>query len=108
MVVVQPFRPVGVRLLRHKLRPYIGFLVSFDTLVGRAPPDFEDDTWPLPSLLCDVPPGWSAYIWPGSGSSDTIRLVAACASEKMVTRSGVVFLLDASSSARARAARSAS
>jgi len=49
-----------------------------------------------------------AYCRPGTGSSDAIRLMAACASEKMVTRSGVAFLCAASSSAWARAAHSAS
>jgi len=52
-------------------------------------------------------PAWSAYRWPGPGSSEAIRLMAACASVKFVTRSGIVFLLEADSSARARAAHSA-
>ena len=34
---------------------------------------------------------WRAYCCPGPGSSDAIRLIAACASVKMVTRSGVCF-----------------
>jgi len=51
---------------------------------------------------------WRAYYCPGPGSSDAIRLMAACASVKIVIRCGVVFLLDAKSNARARAAHSAS
>jgi len=46
---------------------------------------------------------WRAYCCPGPGASDAIRPMAACASVKMVTRSGVVLLLDAASSARAMA-----
>jgi len=33
---------------------------------------------------------WSAYFWSGPGSSEAIRLMAAWASVKIVTRSGVV------------------
>jgi len=33
---------------------------------------------------------WSAYCWPGPGSLDTIRLMAARASVKIVNRSGVI------------------
>jgi len=33
---------------------------------------------------------WSAYCWPGPGSSETIRLMAAWASMKIVTLSGMV------------------
>jgi len=51
---------------------------------------------------------WRAYCCPGPGSSDAIRLMAACASVKIVTRSRDVFLLEAKSNARARAAHSAS
>ena len=40
----------------------------------------------------------SAYFFPGPGSSDAIRLIATCASVKMVIRSRIVFLLDADSS----------
>jgi len=47
---------------------------------------------------------WRAYCCPGPGSSDAIRLMAACASVKIVTLSGVVFLLTATSNAHARAA----
>jgi len=36
---------------------------------------------------------WIAYYWPGPGSSEAIRLMAACAWVKIVTRSGIVFLL---------------
>jgi len=51
---------------------------------------------------------WMTYCCPGPGPSDAIRRMAACASEKMVTRSGIVFLSDATCSARAKAAHSAS
>ena len=51
---------------------------------------------------------WSVCIWPGPGSSEAIRLIAAWASVKIVTLSGVVSPLEAVSSALARAARSAS
>jgi len=51
---------------------------------------------------------WSAYCWPGPGSSDAILLMTACASVKIVTRSGVMFLFEADSSVRARAVHSAS
>ena len=51
---------------------------------------------------------WMAYCCPGPGSSDAICLIAACASEKMVTSSGVAFLCATGSSACARAAHSAS
>jgi len=42
---------------------------------------------------------WMAYFFPGPGSSDAIRLMAACASEKVVPRSRVVFLCEAISKA---------
>ena len=42
--VIQPFYPLGVRLLCHDLCPPVGFLVASDTLVGWAPSDFNDDT----------------------------------------------------------------
>ena len=48
-----------------------------------------------------------AYCCPGPGSSDAICLMAACASVKIVTRSGVVFLLEADSNARANLAHRA-
>ena len=51
---------------------------------------------------------WRAYCCPGPGSSDAIHLMAACASVKIVTRSGAVFLLEAKSNDRARAAHSTS
>ena len=51
---------------------------------------------------------WSVYCWPGPGSSEAIRLMAAWASVKILTRSGVVYLLEADLSALARAAHSAS
>jgi len=50
----------------------------------------------------------TAFCCPGPGSSDAIRLMAACASVKFVTCSGVVFLLAADSNARARPAHFAS
>ena len=50
---------------------------------------------------------WRAYCCPGPVSSDAIRLMATCASVKIVTCFGVVFLLEVDSSARARAAHSA-
>jgi len=51
---------------------------------------------------------WSAYIWPGTGSSEAICLTAACAPAKIATRSGAACLLEAVSSALAGVARSAS
>ena len=45
---------------------------------------------------------WIAYCCPGPGSSDTIRLMAACASVKIVTRSGT-YPPDTDSSAPATA-----
>jgi len=45
--------------------------------------------------FCD----WRAYFCPRPGSSDAIRLMAACASVKLVTRFGVVFLREKDSSA---------
>jgi len=38
---------------------------------------------------------WSMNRWPGPGSSETIRLMAAWASVKIVIRSGVVGLREA-------------
>jgi len=51
---------------------------------------------------------WSAYFWLGPGSFVAIRLMAAWASVNIVTRYGVVCLLEADSSALAMAVRSAS
>ena len=51
---------------------------------------------------------WRAFCCPGPGSSDAIRLMTACASEKIVARSETVFLRNATSYARAIAAHSAS
>jgi len=51
---------------------------------------------------------WMAYCRPEPGSSDAIRPMAACASEKIVSRSGVGLICEADSRARARAAHSAS
>jgi hypothetical protein len=42
---------------------------------------------------------WIAYIWPGPGSSEAMRLMAVWASVKIVTLSGVVCRLTAVSSA---------
>jgi len=50
----------------------------------------------------------SAYIWPRPGSSEAIHLMAAYVLVKIVTCSGVVCLLEAVSSALAKAAHSAS
>jgi hypothetical protein len=47
-----------------------------------------------------------AYFWPGPGSSDAIRLMAAWASVKMVTLAGTVCRFAAVSRARANAAHS--
>jgi len=47
---------------------------------------------------------WNAYIWPGPGSFEAIRLMAGFATVKIVTLSGVIRLLAAVSRARARAA----
>jgi hypothetical protein len=51
---------------------------------------------------------WIAYIWPGPGSSEAMRLMAAWMSVKMATLSGAAYRLAAVSSALARAAHSAS
>jgi len=106
--VLQPFHPVGVLLLRSNLCSFIGLLVDGDFLVHGAPPDLDGNAGSgLRSALIWFR-AWIAYCCQGPGSSDAIRLIAACASVKMVTRSEIVFLLDADSSARARAAGSAS
>ena len=71
--------------------PLIRLFVASDAFVGRAPANLYRVIWPSPSQCRDVLP-CLAYCCPGPGSSDVIRLMAACASEKMVTSSGVVFL----------------
>ena len=107
--VTQPFHPTGVWLLRCSLYPLVGFLVAGDPLVCWSPPDFDGDARPGLSQHGDVLPlAWSAYCWPGPGSSEVIRLMVAWASVKIVTRSDVVCLPEADSSALARAAHSAS
>jgi len=74
--VVQPFHPAGVWLLRRNLCPFVGLFVSSDTFVGRAPPD----SMVIPGrarrsvAMCFL--AWSAYCWPGPGSSVAIRLMA--------------------------------
>ena len=73
-----------------------------------APSDFDDDARPSPTQRGDVLPRVEGVPLPRPGSSDAISLMAACASENMVTRSGVAFLCAATSSAWARAAHSAS
>jgi len=51
---------------------------------------------------------WRVYCWLVPGSSDAIHLIAGYISVKIVTYSGVMFLLDTSSSAWMRVAHSAS
>jgi len=51
-----------------------------------APPDFDGDIRPCsPYFLA-----WAAYNWPAPGSDEAMRLMAAWASVKFVTFSGVV------------------
>ena len=53
--VVQPFHPAGVGLLRRNICPLVGPLVAGDSLMCRAPSDFDDDdTRPGPSQRGDV------------------------------------------------------
>jgi len=54
VVVVQPFHPVGVWLLRHDLGLLVGFLVAGDSLVSWAPPYFDDDSRPGLAQHSDV------------------------------------------------------
>ena len=51
---------------------------------------------------------WSAYIWPGPGSSEAIRVMAAWAFVNIVALSGVTCLLETDSSALERAVHSTS
>jgi len=77
--VFQPFHPAGVRLLRREFGPLVSLLVPRNPFVRWAPPD----SMMMPGLalrsasMCFL--AWSAYIWPGPGSSEAIRLMAACA-----------------------------
>ena len=66
--VAGSFYPGDVWLLRGDLGPFAGPLVTGDSLVCRAPPDLDDDVWPSPPKVCIL--AWSAYLWPGSGSSE--------------------------------------
>jgi len=50
---------------------------------------------------------WSTYIGPGSGTSEAIRLMAACVSVMIVSRFGAVYHLEAVFGVLARAAHSA-
>ena len=52
--VVQPLHPVGVWLLRRDLRPFVRLLIAGDSLVGWAPPNFDDDAGPRPSQCGNV------------------------------------------------------
>ena len=38
--------PRGVWLPRRSIRPFVGFLVASNSLVGRVPSDLDDDAWP--------------------------------------------------------------
>ena len=58
------------------------------------------------TAMCSA--AWNAYFWQGPGSSEAIRPMTTCASEKIVTRSGIVCLLDVVSNALVRAGHSAS
>ena len=106
--VVQPFHPAGVWLPRRDLSPLVRLLVALNPFVSQAPSDLNDELGLARSSAAMCFLGWSAYCWSGPGSSEAIRLMAAWASVKIVTRSGIVCLLEANSSALARAAHSAS
>jgi len=94
--VMQPFHSAGVRFLCRDLRPIVGLLVACDSLTSRAPLNLNDDSWPSPAQRGNVLPRLQGGLLPRARfvrSSDAIRLMAACASVKILTRSGVVFLL---------------
>jgi len=44
MIVIQPFHPARISLLRRNLGPLFGFLVASDALVGCAPADLNGDS----------------------------------------------------------------
>jgi len=45
VLVVEPLHSVGVRFIGGLLGPLVGYLVAFDTVVARAPSDFDADAW---------------------------------------------------------------
>ena len=108
VIVAKPLHPVRVWLLCRHLGALIGFLVADDAFVSRAPPDLYAMRGRDRRSAAMCFRARMASCCPGPGSSDAIRLMAACAPEKIVTRSGVVLLYEADSRARVRVVHSAS
>ena len=77
--------------------------------MGGAPPNLDGDAARLgSSQICNMSSRKDYVFLAWAGFSDTIRLIASWASVRMLTRSGTIWHLGASSRAVASAAHSAS